>query len=95
MVSVTVSTTTSGSTDTLTTEEVVEETAVEPEVVVETVTETTTPTQPSFTYYTVKPYDTLQSVSFKFAVNRFAVADANGLSVDSRLSVGQVIKIPN
>jgi LysM repeat protein len=54
-------------------------------------------TRPAATFrtYRVKSGDTLSAIAAKYGTTSFAIANLNGISVNSILSVGQILKIPN
>jgi LysM repeat protein len=49
----------------------------------------------TFRTYRVKSGDTLSGIASQFDTTSFAIANLNGISVNSILRVGQVLKIPN
>jgi LysM repeat protein len=53
-----------------------------------------TPSKPSYTYYTVRPGDTLSGVAWHFGVSQVAIMQANNLSNPSFIYVGQRLIIP-
>jgi LysM repeat protein len=48
----------------------------------------------AFTTYKVKSGDTLSGIASSFGVTVREILDLNGISIDSKLRVGQVLKIP-
>jgi LysM repeat protein len=50
---------------------------------------------PTFQTYRVKSGDTLSGIANHFGTTSFAIAALNNIAVDSILSVGQILKIPN
>ena len=54
----------------------------------------TTPAEPQYIQYTVRHHQTLWQIAEAYQVRLEAIAQANGLSPDASLSVGQVLDIP-
>jgi LysM repeat protein/Tol biopolymer transport system component len=52
------------------------------------------PARPSYTYYTVRPGDTLSGIAWRFGVSQAAIMRANNLSNPSFIYVGQRLVIP-
>lgn len=56
---------------------------------------TGTPAPESFRTYRVKSGDTLSAIAAEFGTTSRAIAQLNGITVNSILRIGQVLKIPN
>ncbi len=52
------------------------------------------PGKPAYTYYTVRPGDTLSGIAWRFGISQVAIMRANNLSNPSFIYVGQRLAIP-